>query len=53
MIIIIWPPIDGDMKWAIKHLSCCLTNASVDEISDPQKIAIIEKCGTENIGIEK
>lgn len=50
-----WPPIDGRYEVGNKTspVAVC-TNASVDEIKiDPQKIAIIGKCVTENIGIEK
>ncbi len=50
-----WPPIDGRYEVGNKTspVAVC-TNASIDEIKiDPQKIAIIGKCVTENIGIEK
>lgn len=50
-----WPPIEGRYKVGNKSsLIAVCTNASIDEIEvDLQKIAIIGKCVTENIGIEK
>lgn len=50
-----WPPIEGRYKVGDKNSSVAVcTNASIDEIKvDLHKIAIIGKCVTENIGIEK
>jgi len=50
-----WPPIEGRYKVGNKNspVAVC-TNASIDEIKvDLKKVAIIGKCVTENIGIEK
>ena len=50
-----WPPLEGRYKIGNKNspIAVC-TNASIDEIKlDLKKIAIIGKCVTENIGIEK
>jgi len=50
-----WPPIEGRYKIGNKTspIAIC-TNASIDEINiNLKKIAIIGKCVTENIGIEK
>jgi len=50
-----WPPIEGRYEVGNKNspVAVC-TNASIDEIKvDLKKVAIIGKCVTENIGIEK
>ena len=50
-----WPPIEGRYEVGTKNspIAVC-TNASIDEIKvDLKKVAIIGKCVTENIGIEK
>jgi tetrahydromethanopterin S-methyltransferase subunit A len=50
-----WPKVDGRYKVGNKRspIAIC-TNASIDEFElDMNKIAIIGKCVTENIGIEK
>jgi len=50
-----WPPVEGRYKVGNKTspIAVC-TNASIDDIEiDLKKIAIIGKCVTENIGIEK
>jgi tetrahydromethanopterin S-methyltransferase subunit A len=50
-----WPPIDGRYKLGNKNspIAVC-TIASIDEINiDLNKVAIIGKCVTENVGIEK
>ncbi len=50
-----WPPTEGRYKIGNRNspIAVC-TNASIDEIEiDLNKVAIIGKCVTENIGIEK
>ena len=50
-----WPPVEGRYQVGNKSspIAVC-TNASIDEIDvDPKKVAIIGKCVTENLGIEK
>lgn len=50
-----WPPIEGryEVGNPFSPVAVC-TNASIDEIKvDLQKVALIGKCVTENIGIEK
>jgi len=50
-----WPPVEGRYEVGNKIMPVAIcTNASVDEIKvDLSKVAIIGKCVTENIGIEK
>mgnify|MGYP001052188462 FL=1 len=50
-----WPPIDGRYEVGNKIMPVAIcTNASIGEIKvDLNKVAIIGKCVTENIGIEK
>lgn len=50
-----WPPIEGryEIGNQTSPIAIC-TNASIDEIKiDLKKVAIIGKCVTENVGIEK
>jgi len=50
-----WPSVEGRYKIGNKNSSIAVcTNASIDEIEvDLNKVAIIGKCVTENLGIEK
>jgi len=50
-----WPPVEGRYVLGNKKSSIAVcTNATVEGIkADMEKVAIIGKCVTENIGIEK